>query len=755
MADETDNDDAEDVAEGKAPKSAKSWLKAIERSQRAFEPYQTRCDNIDRLYADLEKLSSTGRDREFQMFWANIEVLKPSIYSRPPVPVVVPRFQDGKPVTRMASEMLERSASTAFEMTDIDAVMKLIRDDLVINARGVPWVRYETKKESGGETERVCIEHADRKDFAHDLARKWAEVGWVAKRSWLTKAQMKKRFFKISGKAYQDATYVARKEDVDAGSDDGSKQAAVWEIWAKTANKVIWVAEGCDKILEEDAPHLTLEGFFPCPRPAYGTLQRRSLIPVPDVSFYKDQLEEVNQLTARIDSLSDALKLRGFYPAGSSDLTDAIEAAIKDRRDNVVLIGVANWAVTGTQAIKDSVIWLPLDMVAVVIKNLIELRRQVIDDIYQITGLSDIMRGATAASETATAQQLKSQYGSIRIRDRQEELIRVARDLTRIVAEIMAENFNQKTLMDMSQMDIPSDADMAKLAKPLEQQAKAINDNVRREMADPETQQLAQQNPDKARELIEQAQQQVQQLLAEVAKIRERPTIDKVMKLLRDQRIRPFALDIETDSTTEPDENAQKQRVTEYLTAMGGLLAQAMPGLQQLPEAGPLIGETIRFAQQQFRVGRQLDGVVDEFVKSLKARQQAGSQQQDPAAAAAQAKQAADAQSAQADQQVKLSDAAIRKQESDVKAAQDMQALQERQAEAAFKERARSEELDMKAMEAGINRQALEDKRAFEAQKHQQSMDEGVLRLEILKAQLAKIVATPAPQPPGEDREAA
>lgn len=755
MADETDIDDADEIAEGKAPRSAKSWLNAIERSQRAFEPYQLRCDNIDRLYANLEGLANTGRDREFQMFWANIEVLKPSIYSRAPVPVVVPRFKDGKSVNRVASELLERSSVTAFEIADINAVMKLIRDDLVITARGVAWVRYETKKESSTDTQRTCIEHVDRKDFAHDLARKWSEVDWVAKRSWLTKAKMRKRFGRISGKAYQDATYTGRREDKEAGASDGSSQAAVWEIWSKSANKVFWVAEGCDKTLDEDAPHLKLEHFFPCPQPAYATVQRRTLIPVPDVMFYKDQLEEVNELTARIATLTHAIKLRGFYPAGASDLADAIEAAVKNVQDNVVLVGVSNWAVTGASTVKDSIIWLPMDMVAKVITQLIELRRQIIDDIYQITGLSDIMRGATVASETLGAQQLKSQYGSIRIRDRQEELIRMALDLTRIVAEVMAENFTSKTLLEMSQMDIPSDADVEKKAKPLEQQAKQIERQIRAELNDPETKQLAQQHPEQAQQLIEQARAQIQALLRQVEKLRETVTIEKVMDLLRDQRLRPFALDIETDSTIEPDENAQKQRATEYLTAMGGLLAQAVPALAQIPEAGPMLGESIRFAQQQFRVGRQMDQVVESFVEALKAKASAGSQQQqDPAAAAAQAKQAADAQAAQVDQQVKLSDAAVRKQESDVKAAKEVQALRERQAQSEHEDRARAEELDMKALEAGIKRQAMEDERLAAAEKHSQEMEAGRVRLAILNAQLAKIVAAPMPQPPGFEEAA-
>jgi hypothetical protein len=53
-----------------------------------------------------------------------------------------------------------------------------------------------------------------------------------------------------------------------------------------------------------------LREFFPCPKPAYGTVQRGSLVPVPDVLQYIDQLDEMNLLTARIHALSEALEVR-------------------------------------------------------------------------------------------------------------------------------------------------------------------------------------------------------------------------------------------------------------------------------------------------------------------------------------------------------------------------------------------------------------------------------------------------------------
>jgi len=62
------------------PKKATAWLNLLEESEDAFEPWNNHCDRIDKLYADLTRLASMSRDKEFAMFWANMEVIKPSIY---------------------------------------------------------------------------------------------------------------------------------------------------------------------------------------------------------------------------------------------------------------------------------------------------------------------------------------------------------------------------------------------------------------------------------------------------------------------------------------------------------------------------------------------------------------------------------------------------------------------------------------------------------------------------------------------------
>ena len=209
-------------------------------------------------------------------------------------------------------------------------------------------------------------------------------------------------------------------------------------------------------------------------------MQPGSLIPVPDVLQYKDQLDEVNTLTGRLHALSQCLEVKGFYPAGSAEISDAVQAAIKTHSPGRVLVPISNWAAFGGS--KEVIVWMPIDMIAQTITSVIAVRKQIIEDIYQIMGLSDIMRGATDPGETLGAQQLKSQYGSVRIRDKQGEMVRVARDIEEITAEIMCSDFAFETLMEMSQMEIPTEAEQQQKIVAMQQQLQMMTMQAQQQM---------------------------------------------------------------------------------------------------------------------------------------------------------------------------------------------------------------------------------------------------------------------------------
>jgi hypothetical protein len=65
-------------------------------------------------------------------------------------------------------------------------------------------------------------------------------------------------------------------------------------------------------------------------------------------------------------------------------------------------------------------------------------------------GISDIMRGATNPHETATAQRIKGTMGVGRLSDQKQNVANFVRDLLRLKAEIVAKNFDARTLTQMT-----------------------------------------------------------------------------------------------------------------------------------------------------------------------------------------------------------------------------------------------------------------------------------------------------------------
>ncbi|MBX5092448.1 hypothetical protein [Rhizobium lentis] len=598
------------------------WQQELERAQRYFKSWHDRCVKIEKIYLDQQSDQTSAAKRRFPMLWANTAVLQPAVYARVPQPVVERRFKDAQPIARIASEIVERNLSYTGDEADLDSILRAVRDDFLLCARGTVWLRYEADFEPldmGSPSdppadglpdaigaapleaiadERVCIDYVHWSDFLHSPARRWKDVTWVARRVPMTGEEMEKRFGRDAVASQAAEAAGARKGESQAERAENEGKTHVWEIWCKSENYTVWIADGVAVALEVSEPPLDLTHFWPCPRPAYGTMSTSSLIPVPDYVYYQQQCEEIDLLTRRINKLTDQLRLKVFYPSGDGAVSPAIEKAMRPEND-MVMVPIPEWAAFTEKGGSKAVVTLPIDEVQKVIVACMAARKQLIEDVYQITGISDIVRGDTQASETATAQRIKSQWGSIRIRDRQAELARFARDIIRLAGEIICDQFQPETLMLVSGIKLPTMAEKQQLQVQMQQIEMAAGQAAMR------AQQMGQPAP-RAPELPP----QLQQLLGQ-------PTIDEVVQLLRNDSIRGFQIDIETDSTIEPDEDAEKQRRMEFVQMVGGFMQQAGAMAQQNPMLVPVMVETLLFAARGFRAGRQLESTLEQVGAQL------------------------------------------------------------------------------------------------------------------------------------------
>lgn len=397
--------------------------------------------------------------------------------------------------------------------------------------------------------ERACVDYVYWEDFRHGQARIWADVPWVARRVYLSKEEGKKRF----GAKFKDVPLNHEPVGIDddmraSGSLDDLKKAAVWEVWDKPSRRAFWVAEGYTELLDEKDDPYGLEGFFPCPKPLFATQTSDQITPVPDFSLYQDQANELDVLTTRINGLGRALRLVGAYDGANDELERMLQAA-----DNT-LIPVSNWASLSEKGGVGGVIsWVPLKEVVAALTAAYAAREQTKQVIYEITGISDILRGATKASETFGAQDIKRQFGSLRLQSRQRDIAKFATDILRIKAQLMMDVYSPETLIAMSGIMGTDDAQH----------------------------------------------------------------VPQAIELLQSEPMREYQISIAADSLVAIDEDQEKASRMEFLSAVGGYLEKAMIAVQQVPEMAPLALELMMFVVRAFPAAKSVEGAFEQFQQAM------------------------------------------------------------------------------------------------------------------------------------------
>jgi hypothetical protein len=553
------------------------YLRAVGTYENEFAKWQARVKKLVKRYRDDTRGSGGNETAKFNILWSNVQTLIPAVYAKLPKADVQRRFGDNDPVGRVASRLIERAVDFEIEhYPDFRSTMKYDVEDRFLGGRGTSWVRYEphvapigveddglsiTSDIEAGEGapppleqveyERAPVDYVHWKDFGHSQGRTWEEVTCVWRWVYMTREAIVERF----------GEEMARTIPTDQGPEtlnayrDSKRQynlAKICELWDKETLKVYWFCKGMPHFIDVREDPLGVEGFFPCPKPLYATTTSDNLVPVPDFVLYQDQAMELDILSDRIDGLVKALRVRGVYDASQPALQ-----RLMTEGDNNALIPVDKWAAFGEKGgLKGSIDLLPLDTIAQALLQCYQARADIKGQIYEITGIADIIRGQSAASETATAQQIKGQYAGLRLRSMQEDVALYATEVIRLKAQVMCLHYQPQTILAYAAAEQMSDADKA---------------------------------------LIPQA-----------------------LQLIRDKPLRNFRIDIAADSLVQIDEAQEKQDRMQFLQAFGGFLQQALPVGQASPELIPVMMDLLKYGVQAFKAARPLEGSIDAAVEQLK-----------------------------------------------------------------------------------------------------------------------------------------
>jgi hypothetical protein len=568
------------------------WHDQIETAIKIFDKWEKRGLKVIKRYRDERDAIEMPR-MKFNILWSNIQVLFPALYGRQAKPEVSRRYMDQDPVGRLASTMLERVME--YETTqfgDFDAAMSGAVQDRLLPGRGTAWIRYEPvivneqpeATETAGEmeeptepqvsgvvedpTERIDAAHSPIdyvywSDFLHSPARTWDEVWWVARAVYMTKDEGVERF----GDVFKNVSLTSSNTDMDGKNPltakmTYDKKAMVYEIWNKRTGKVCWIAKGYPQALDERDDPLELEEFFPCPKPLMATTTTGTMIPVPDYCEYEDQAQELDNLTQRIYLLTKACKAVGVFNAEFKELARMFSEGVDNK-----LFPVTGWAAMSEKGgLKGAIDMMDTSQIIVTLRELYAAREQVKQSIYEIMGISDILRGSSKAQETLGAQQLKANFGSLRLKSSQGDVARFATDIFKLKAQVICKFYPPELIVEMSGVMNTPDGQ------------------------DPQMLQAA-------------------------------------IQMLSNSTIRDFHITVEADSLAQIDEQAEKQGAQEAIQAIGLFLREAIPMIAQAPETLPMASEMLLFLVRRFRAGRGLESAVERAMKALQDKADAAKQQ--------------------------------------------------------------------------------------------------------------------------------
>lgn len=627
-------------------KQVRRWFLEIKLAQKRDKDFKkTGAEILDKYRGKNRKKNS------FNILWANTEVLRPALYNSTPKPDVRRRFRQNDMLGKAVSEVMERSVSYCVDAYDLDNCLQNDVLDALLPGRGLSRVRYIPKFKSSPapqmagtakpasdvvastdssapageavgatreevEYEQALCDHVQWDDFLHGPGKTWEEVQWVGFRCRLTRDDQIEKF----GEEIAKQITLDDVDDTEISNDRTNtdikgvfKRSTFWEIWDKEGEKVFFVNDSYKKGViypqgENGEPPLNLKNFFPCPRPLQLMEDTGNLVPIALYDLYREQAEELDRVSTRINKVINALKVRGVYDATLSELGDLMKG---DDNTLVPAEQARAWMTNG--GLEKAIWWMPVEQSAKVLKELYISRDLCKQVIYEITGISDIIRGVTDPNETLGAQQLKANSASLRIQRMQREVQRYTRDLIRLLAEVIGENFDPQTLSQMTGLQFPT--------------------NAQKQMIQVQMQAMQQQpgqppNPQA---------QQMQQALS-------MPSWEDIMGVLQSDMQREYRVDVETDSTVAQSLQQDMEGLREVYTALVELWNGAGPAVMSGAVSIEVIKSMSMTLARRARMGLEVEDALESGLQQPKP-------QEDGKAAAEHAKAQAEQQKIEAKKQ--------------------------------------------------------------------------------------------------------
>lgn len=571
-------------SDGGEDKLRQKWLNRLQREEVAHKTFRDEAREAERTY-EIEKSKvgateagtpSLVNQQIFPAFWSTVNVTHAALFSRLPRPDVRKRNVDVQaPIDRQIAMAIERALTFTMDTTEFDRDSHQAVDDFLVSALGTgkvemkietgeaPVINPETGMPVPGEdglpmmqevvlSRQLIFRHVYWSRFRWEPCPAWHQVSWVAYDHYLTREEFEEQFkIELPERPTGAVTTETEPGHSKLGADKYEQFYCVSEVWDRTKREVVFVSRDYPTVLRRTPDPLGLADFYPSPRPMFANLKRKEVVPKPDYTYIRSQLDLIDAYTRRIAALTREVKDVGFYDAGFQELAQLVNATDGTRVPVKGLI--ERLGASEARMNMDAVVVLQdnrpkMEVIAAIQQQLLDAKAL----LYETIGISDILRGQTNPNETATAQGIKNQWANVRLAPKLDQIAKFFRDVFRIMSEIMCERYEPYILQQMTGIEIT-----------------------------PEMQQV-----------------------------------------MRDDFLRAYAIDVETDSTIAQDDVLEREQRAETAKVVGDMLQTLLPALMAGQIPAELAKQLMLFTIRSTKYGREFEDAINALPDNAQQLQQ-------------------------------------------------------------------------------------------------------------------------------------
>jgi hypothetical protein len=639
--------------------SGRWWKSEITRAEERRKKFIEASEESIRVYNAQKQVGVLNdAERRLNVWWYCTNTLLPAYYSSTPKAEVNLRKRTGSLPYEMGSVVLERNTQYAMDVHfDFDKVGYQASLQFLLTGQAVLWARYVAEfetvfeefaliKDPSGQLidgkgqpfdgdvstltegeggifmgsmevqqkvkEQAILEVVQYNDYYCNDARSEAEIEWQARRAFMDRSQATTVFgAQIADQLTYNSYPEVMKKDIARQDDRFEGKAELYEIWDRPSRKVYWIQKGGDKtLLEVSDPPIKFEKFFPC-SVIRQSADPDSVIPVSDYSHVKDQILEVERLTTRIHAVTQAIRTNSLYDATLGNQVEMLMTG------DLKLIPVTNWpSYKQRGGLANGIEAMNIEPYINALNVLQGARQTALQQLYETLKVSDLLRGTSEQYKSATANRLENQWSSMGLIVRQNMFAKFVSDAISNLATIIAEQFDPKTIFEISDADalieptLPPPPQMPEpMQPPMPMGEPGMEGMPPMEMMPPPPPPY---DP-----------------LAEIDKVKQ-----QILDILRDDKKRSYRIQIATDSMMAIDQQQQQQEASMLIQTAGGFFDQMRGLIDQYP---PLLDFSISLFQnmiKRYKGGKEIDGLFTKALMQIgeiaKAKEQAAMQPPPP-----------------------------------------------------------------------------------------------------------------------------